>query len=137
VKALTRNNNPDSKNMLEFEHQNINEPNESASTKPYDKSRQYSGATKSLLIISLSYAILSLPYLIAWFLYFIKVAFKHSSSNQNDMIRKNYLFAFLQISEIGFILNYSIHFYIYCAFDSIFLKHLFNNKNRTVIKRRK
>ena len=135
VKAVTRNR--ASMNMLEVEEQkNLNEFHDNTCNSLDARTRHYSSQiTKSLLIISLSYAILSLPYLVAWFLYFIEVAFKHSSLDENDLIRKNYLFAFLQISEVGFILNYSIHFYINCAFDSIFLKNLFDRTDRTIRRR--
>lgn len=76
--------------------------------------------TKTLITISFSYAFLSTPYLIAWSLFFYQEAFR----KEKNATQSNLRFAFLQICEIFFILNYSINFYIYCASDSSFLNHL-------------
>lgn len=70
--------------------------------------------TRMLVLISFSYALLNLPYLIFWSLYF---------SEQNS-IRRNYFYSALQISEIFFMLNYGVHFYLYCVAGSFFRNQL-------------
>ena len=75
--------------------------------------------TKMMIFISLSYAILNLPYFITWCLFFYGMAFKKITS-----ISKNYMFATIQISEIFYILNYGIHFYIYSASGQAFRKNV-------------
>jgi hypothetical protein len=67
--------------------------------------------TRMLLFMSFSYAILNLPYFISWSLFFYKMAIQRSS----DKIIRYYLFAGIQFSEIFYVLNYAIHFFIYCA----------------------
>ena len=75
--------------------------------------------TKTLVIISFSYALLNMPYLIIWAVYFYEIAFL-----QADLPVKNYLFSALQICEIIHILNYCLNFYIYCCSSSIFRNQL-------------
>ena len=75
--------------------------------------------TNMLIVMSLSYAILNLPYFISWSIFFYKIAF-----GQLDLITRNYLFATLNICEIFYILNYGIHFFIYCAWGKKFRTHL-------------
>lgn len=75
--------------------------------------------TLILLLISFSLVILNLPYLISWFVYFCNVAFGSLESNQ-----EHFLFACLQISEIFYVLNYGIKFYIYCTTSSLFNNQL-------------
>jgi hypothetical protein len=87
-----------------------------ASTKSRKDSRKI---TKMMIFISLSYAILNLPYFITWCLFFYGMAFKKITS-----ISKNYMFATIQISEIFYILNYGIHFYIYSASGQAFRKNV-------------
>lgn len=66
--------------------------------------------TRMLIFVSLSYAILNLPYFITWCFFFYGMAFREITQ-----VNRNYLFASIQISELFYILNYGIHFYIYCA----------------------
>lgn len=75
--------------------------------------------TKMLLFISFSYILLNLPYLISWMLFYYHIAFKNI-----DLVLKNYLFASLQISEIFYVLNYGLLFYLYSASGSIFKNRL-------------
>lgn len=75
--------------------------------------------TKTLVIISFSYALLNMPYLIIWAVYFYEIAFL-----QADLPVKNYLFSALQICEIIHILNYCLNFYIYRCSSSIFRNQL-------------
>jgi len=84
-----------------------------------NKSQNINKMSKILLLISFTYALLNLPYFIMWCLFFKEVAF-----NQNSLIEKNNLFAGVQITEIFFILNYSIHFYINYLSSSRFRRQL-------------
>lgn len=72
--------------------------------------------TRMLLLISFSYALLNLPYFITWCLFFVR---------KNDTVVKNNFFAALQISEIFYILNYCIYFYINFASGSLFRHQLY------------
>lgn len=84
------------------------------------KAKYTSQIARVLILISFSYAFLSLPYFVSWCMFFYEVAFSESANTA----RENYLFSMLQICEIFFILNYSIHFYLYCASDTIFCTQL-------------
>ena len=90
-----------------------------SSNKNTKKSQDINKMSKILLLISFTYALLNLPYFIMWCLFFKEVAF-----NQNSLIEKNNLFAGVQITEIFFILNYSIHFYINYLSSSRFRRQL-------------
>jgi hypothetical protein len=90
-----------------------------SSNKNIKKSQDINKMSKILLLISFTYAFLNLPYFIMWCLFFKEVAF-----NQNSLIEKNNLFAGVQITEIFFILNYSIHFYINYLSSSRFRRQL-------------
>jgi len=65
--------------------------------------------TKLFVIISFLYALLSFPYLLAWLIFFHQVVILEVEFIENF----NYVFAFLQISEIIYILNFCVEFYIY------------------------
>jgi hypothetical protein len=73
---------------------------------------------KTLSIVSFSYAFLNLPYLLSWIYYFYKTVFDNL-----DIISQNYLFSSLELTEVFYVLNYCIKFYIYFASGSIFLKN--------------
>lgn len=73
--------------------------------------------TISLTCISFSYVILNLPFLITCFLYFYEIAFQQLDTNT-----KNYLFATFKISEIFYVLNFSIKFYVYVCSNGSILK---------------
>lgn len=75
--------------------------------------------TKMLILMSFSYAILNLPYFISWCLFFYNIAF-----GKIGLIGSNYLFSALNICEIFYIMNYGIHFFIYCASGKKFRSHL-------------
>lgn len=74
---------------------------------------------KTLTLISFSYAFLNMPYLLTWMLYFYKTAL-----NKLDRIMENYLLVSLELSEMFYVLNYCVKFYIYCASGSIFCNQL-------------
>ena len=74
---------------------------------------------KTLIRVSFSYAILDLPYLTCWLVFFYCKNFKHV-----DMVVDDYLFCALKIAEIFYVLNYGIKFFIYCASGSLFREHL-------------
>jgi hypothetical protein len=69
--------------------------------------------TKMLTLMSLSYAILNLPYFISWATFFYFMAFNFDEFSQKD--RRFNLFTANNITEIFYVLNYGIHFFIYCA----------------------
>jgi hypothetical protein len=75
--------------------------------------------TKMLILMSFSYAILNLPYFISWCLFFYNIAF-----GKIGLIGSNYLFSALNICEIFYIMNYGIHFFIYCASGKKFRSQL-------------
>jgi hypothetical protein len=62
--------------------------------------------TRMLSIMSFSFAILNLPYFISWLMLFV--------IPKGSRIKFIYLNAVLQFCEIFYVLNYVIHFFIYC-----------------------
>lgn len=81
--------------------------------------------TKILILISFSYAFLNLPYFVTWSFYYFEITFY-----KDEVIEHNLLYSAAEITEIFYILNYSIHFYIYCASGSMFRNQLrYSGKN--------
>ncbi len=83
-----------------------------------------------LMFMSLSYAMLNLPHFITWMIFFYHVAFKPKNetsateSSIESSTSNNLFFAANYISEIFYVLNYGIHFFIYCAADKRFRAQL-------------
>jgi hypothetical protein len=75
--------------------------------------------TKTLLLVSFTYAFFNIPYLISWCMFFDAM-----TRRIVDPTYKNYLFAALQITEIFNILNYGIHFFVYCLAGTLFRSQL-------------
>ena len=73
--------------------------------------------TRMLTIMSLSFAILNLPYFVTWCIFYYSVAIQ-------DQTKSLYLIAFINLSEIFYVLNYGIHFFLYCASGKQFRKQL-------------
>ncbi len=80
--------------------------------------------TKMLLLTSFSYAFFNLPHLIFWLMYF----------RETNAIIRNHLFAGLQITEIFYMGNYGLHFYIYCISGTLFRSQL-KNYSRPIKKK--
>lgn len=80
--------------------------------------------TRMLMFISFSYAIFNLPYLFVWLIYYYKL-----TMNTIDPVLKNYLFSLTRIAETLQILNYSLHFYVYCLAGETFRKQLKTRSN--------
>ena len=70
--------------------------------------------TKTLLLVSFSYAFLNLPYIVAWYAYYNQITL------DIDITIKNNLFSKVQITELFNVLNYCIHFFLYCLSGSLF-----------------
>lgn len=79
---------------------------------------------KILLLISFSYAILNFPYLVTWSIFFFQITFKNLTPAS-----ENYMFGAVQLSEIFYILNYGLKFYIYCASGTTFRNQLKKSSN--------
>ncbi len=75
--------------------------------------------TLTLLFISFSFIILNLPYFFGWLMFFYQVVF-----NKLDSVDKNYLFAFLQISENLYVLSYGSKFFIFYVSGEFFRNKL-------------
>jgi hypothetical protein len=71
--------------------------------------------THMLIVMSLSFAILNLPYFVTWCMFYYNVAIQ-------DQTKSLYLIAFINLSEIFYVLNYGIHFFLYCASGKQFRK---------------
>ena len=89
-----------------------------------NKTNNSKNSTRILLTISFVFILLNLPYLISWILFYYRVAFR-----DNDPELKDYLFATLQISEIFYVSNYAISFYLYCISGSKFRNQLKYSSN--------
>ena len=87
-----------------------------------------SRVTRMLVLMSFSFAILNLPYFVAWSMFFYNEAFKKVETETdlelNSYLHSKYFFGFINIAEIIYILNYSIHFFIYIASGKQFRKQL-------------
>ena len=79
---------------------------------------------KTLTIISFSYVILNMPYLLTWMVYFYQTAL-----SRPDIVTQNYLLVLLEFCEMFYILNYAVKFYIYCASSSVFCEQLKYSRN--------
>lgn len=79
--------------------------------------------TRMLVIISFSYAVLNLPYLISWLIYNYKYI-RLISANNDDLSDRTNWYSMIKIAEIFNLLNYSISFYVYCASGSVFRNQL-------------
>lgn len=75
--------------------------------------------TFMLLVISFSFVLLNLPYLFGWCAFFYNMSF-----HRLDHVTSNNLFAFLQFSEIFYVLNYGLKFFIFCLTESTFKNKL-------------
>lgn len=75
--------------------------------------------TRMLMFISFSYAAFNLPYLVIWLVYYFKITFDFI-----DPTLRNQLFALTRSAETLQILNYALHFYVYCLSGSMFRKQL-------------
>ena len=77
--------------------------------------------TTQLSVVSISFFILYLPYLIGWFVFYFNDAFKDINPEY-----RNKIFSMLQIAEIFYIFYYGIKFYIFffttTEFKNIFTK---------------
>lgn len=73
--------------------------------------RESNRVTRMLILMSFSFAFLNLPYFISWSLFFYQMAIRQ---NYNFIV-KYQLFSAINISEIFYVLNYGVHFFIYCA----------------------
>nr|QVK45781.1 G protein-coupled receptor [Proales similis] len=78
--------------------------------------------TRMLLFLSFSYAFLNLPYVVSWCVFFYLSAFGNDLSVKDSFN----LFSVLNICEIFYILNYGIHFFVYCASGKKFRSQLRN-----------
>lgn len=77
--------------------------------------------TRTLMLISCSFAILNVPYLIAWFKLFNAMV-----QNQVDTSTKHEIFSNLQITELFNLVNYASNFFLYCISGSDFRRKLKN-----------
>lgn len=90
--------------------------------------------TRMLLLMSFSYAVLNLPYFISWCMFFYHIGFQSASNTL-----KYYLFSAINLSEIFYVLNYGVHFFIYCASGKKFrqlLRSAFTFKQTNLIIRK-
>lgn len=76
--------------------------------------------TLMLIIISISFTFLNMPYLISWSIYYKELL----TSSTDTSPTLNYLYSYLKISEIFSLLIYSVNFYLYCASGSLFRSQL-------------
>ena len=86
------------------------------------KSNASNKMSKMLILVSFSYALLNLPYLVTWCLFYTEIAL--TKTLENNSVLQNYLFGAVQIAEVFYILNYGLHFYFYCFTGSKFFNQL-------------
>ena len=87
-------------------------------------------------MISSSYVILDLPYFISWLFLFYQEKYNVLEDEKFDSvidhsIYSNYMIGIINLTEVFYLLNFSIHFYIYFLTSKQFsyqLKRLCNFK---------
>ncbi|CAF1039358.1 unnamed protein product [Brachionus calyciflorus] len=104
------------KTMTNFEIKKLNSSNEKKNmenslNKQKSPKSVLNKITIMLLIMSFSYTGLNLPYLISWCLFFYGMEI----NNNYDSIDRYYTYSFFKLCELANLLNYGIHFYIYCS----------------------
>ena len=82
-----------------------------------------------LFLMSFSYVILELPYFISWVSLFYHESYVYIDEEDLNAlleysIHKNFLIGVINLTEILYLLNYSIHFYIYCISSKTFCTRL-------------
>lgn len=77
--------------------------------------------TKNLLLVSFSFVLLNFPYLISWVLFYYECL-----TEPNETILQNYLFTGMQLTEILFVFNYGIKFFILWFTGTLF-RNMFKN----------
>ncbi len=70
----------------------------------------------TLFIISATFCVLNIPYLITWFFYY-----KYKNFINVGIIAENYFFIGIKISEIFHVLNFSVNFFIYSLSGKLFI----------------
>jgi len=85
-------------------------------------------ATKTLIAISMSFLLLNVPYFVTWCVY----TYNRLSSIE---IRKK-LYTYLKITEIFFLINYSIAGYLYFASGKMYREHLYAILGCTIRRKR-
>ena len=77
------------------------------------------------MFISFSFVLFNVPYLISWFICYYNTIFSWADeTKQKQFNGRNLSPSFLKISEIFYLLNFSITFYIYFASGSVFREQL-------------
>jgi len=84
-------------------------------------------AVKTLIRVSFSYVFFDMPYLIVWLIYFCN----HNFGKMNQ-VNDDYLFSFLKMTEVFYLMNFSVKFFIYSFSGSLFRKNL---KSELFLKR--
>jgi len=87
-----------------------------SSKKMTNQANNLNKISRILMLISFMYAILNLPYLISWSVYFYETTFQIESKVESS----NYLFSALQITEVFYMLNYGLMFYVNFMSGSLF-----------------
>ena len=84
------------------------------------KLKEAGRVTFILILISIFFVILNIPYLISWLCFFIP--YRYKLLTDESAIHKRYTFVYLM--EIFHILNFCINFFLYCFSSKIFRKEL-------------
>jgi hypothetical protein len=82
-------------------------------------------ATIILIVISAFFVILNLPYIAAWFSWFIPYKLK-TLANEEDIY---FRYSIIKLVEILHILNFSINLFLYCMASKLFRSELFSRLN--------
>ena len=77
--------------------------------------------TKNLFLISFSFVALKFPYLLAWAIYYFEKAF-----SEDNLIFENNVAAILRLTEIPYVMNYCVKFFVLWMTGSLFRSILKN-----------
>lgn len=91
-----------------------------------NRDQSYRKLTRTLLMVSSSYAFLNIPYLVSLALFYFNV----NVHKNTTLVTANYMASAVKLTEVFYLLNYGVNFFIYCASGSIFRKQLrYSSKN--------
>ena len=97
-------------------------------TKRRKNLRQETKANIMLLVMSFSYVLLDLPYFISWVCLFYHGKNQQLNQELKSIIDystfKNFLIGITHLTELLYLLNFSIHFYIYCISSKTYYTRL-------------
>ena len=94
------------------------------SNKKYKFNNEFQKITSLLILTSISFVIVNLPYFICWCLFFYFYRIKHFNQHLIKNPTLIYFSGTINLTEIFYVLNFAINFFLYCASGKMFRQQL-------------